>query len=45
MGVRTKGSLTIQYANTEPMLLSMKQLKSPNHLILANKEIRMDAEI
>lgn len=31
--------------NPVPMLLSKKQMKSPNHSILANEEIRMDAEI
>jgi hypothetical protein len=31
--------------NTVPMLLSMKQMKSPNHPILINGEIRMDVEI
>ena len=33
------------YANPEPMLISVKQMKSPNHSILANEDIRMDVEI
>ena len=43
--VRLKQYLSITYVNPEPMLISVKQMKSPNHSILANEDIRMDVEI
>lgn len=38
-------TMLLVYANPEPMLISVKQMKSPNYSILANEEIRMDVEI
>ena len=38
-------TMLLVYANPEPMLISVKQMKSPNHSILANEDIRMDVEI